>query len=182
MRFPGSSVITKKKGTESLKILNFSFKLPYSWEIMFVDISLDCVGSQRPLCGTLIRLPWQLSLMFPYSRRMMIDLRWSLSSAVSDGHVFGLFFPLPPAVLIGYTQEANILLDACFGQIFFLSAVFVVFNSRYQSTLVPVPPSIRPRWLQGLYPHILFLGSMCWILPRPIHPMWNQGPQWKGWC
>ena len=42
---------------------------------MIVDISLDCVVSQRPLWGTLVRLPRPLSLMFPYSRRVMIVLR-----------------------------------------------------------------------------------------------------------
>ena len=38
---------------------------------------------------------------------------------VSDGHVYGLFIPLPPQVLIGYTQEANISLEVGFGQILF---------------------------------------------------------------
>ena len=111
---------------------------------MFVDISLDCVVSPIPLCGTLLRLPGTLFLMFPYLRRMMIVLRWSLYGVVSDGHVFGLFILLPLAVLIGFPQEANISLEAGFGQIVFLSAVFIVFHSRYQSTLIPVPPSIRP--------------------------------------
>ena len=111
---------------------------------MIIDISLDCVVSQRPLCGTLVRLPRPLSLMLPYSRSVMIVLRWSLDGVVSDGHIFGLFVSLPPAVLIGFTQDANISLEAGFGRIVFLSAVFVVFHSRYQSTLIPVPPSIRP--------------------------------------
>ena len=31
-----------------------------------------------------------------------------------DGHVFGLFVPLPPPVLIGFTQEATISLEAGF--------------------------------------------------------------------
>ena len=60
-------------------------------------------------------------------------------------NVYGLFGPLSPADLIGYIQEANYSLEACFGRIVFLkSAVFFVFHSRYQSTLFPVPPSIRP--------------------------------------
>ena len=29
-----------------------------------------------------------------------------------DEHVFGLFVPLPPAVLMGFTKEANIVLEA----------------------------------------------------------------------
>ena len=111
---------------------------------MIVDISLDCVGSQSPLWGTLVRLPRPLSLMFPYSRRVMIVLRWSLDGVVSEGHVLGLFIPFPPAVLIGFIQEANISLEAAVGQILFLSAVFVRFQSRYESTLIHVPPSIRP--------------------------------------
>ena len=110
---------------------------------MIVDISLDCVGSQRPLWGTYVRLLRPLSLMFPYSRRVMIVLRWSLYG-VSDGRVLGLFVPLPPAVLTGFPQGANISLELGFGLIVFLSAVSVVFHSRYQSTLIILPPSIRP--------------------------------------
>ena len=111
---------------------------------MIVDISLDCVGSQRPLWGTLVRHPRPLSLMFPYSRIVMIVLRRSLYGVVSDGRVLGLFVPLPPAVLTGFPQRASISLEAGFGRIDTLSAVFSVFHSRYESTLIPVPPSIRP--------------------------------------
>ena len=64
---------------------------------MIVDISLECVGSQRPLRSTLVRLPRPLSLMLPYSRRVLIVLRRSLYGVVSDGRVLGLFVPLPPA-------------------------------------------------------------------------------------
>ena len=111
---------------------------------MIVDISLDCVGSQRPLWGTLVRLPHPISHMFPYSRRVMIVLRRSLFGVVSDGRVLGLFVPLPPAVLTGFPQGASISLEAGLGRIVFLTAVFVVFHSRYQSPLIPVPPSIGP--------------------------------------
>ena len=111
---------------------------------MIVDIPLDSVVSQRPLCGTLARVPRPLSLMFPYSGRVMIVLRRSLYGVVSDGRVLGLLVPLPPAFLTGFPQGANISFEAGFGRIVFLSAVFVVFHSRYQSTLIPVPPSIRP--------------------------------------
>ena len=83
-------------------------------------------------------------LMFPHSRRVIIVLRRSLYGVVFDGRVLGLFVPLPPAVLTGFPQGASISLEAGFGRIVFLSAVFVVFHSRYQSTLIPVPPSIRP--------------------------------------
>ena len=72
---------------------------------MIVDFSLDCVVSQRPLWGTLVRLPRQFSLMFPYSRSVMIVLRRSLYVVVSEGRVLGLFVALPPAVLTGFPQE-----------------------------------------------------------------------------
>ena len=71
-------------------------------------------------------------------------LRWSLNGVVSDGRVLSLFVPLPPAVLTRVLQRANISLEAGFGRIVFLSAMFVVFHSRYQSTLINVPLSIRP--------------------------------------
>ena len=96
---------------------------------MIVDISLDCVESQRPIWGTLVRLPRPLSLMFPYSRRVIIVLTRSLYGVVSDGCILGLFVPLPPAVLTGFPQGANISLEAGFGRIVFLSAVFVVFHT-----------------------------------------------------
>ena len=63
---------------------------------MIVDITLDCVGSQIPLWGTLLRLPRPLSLMFPHSRRVMIVLRQTLYGVVSHVRVLGLFVPLPP--------------------------------------------------------------------------------------
>ena len=56
-----------------------------------------------------------ISLMFLYTRSVMMLLRWSLYGVVSDEQVFGLFVPLPPAVLIGFTQEANISLEAAVG-------------------------------------------------------------------
>ena len=95
---------------------------------MIVDISLDCVVSQRPLFGTLVRLPRPLSLMFSYSRRVMIVRGLSLYGFVSDGRVLGLFVKLPPAVLTGFPEEAYILLEAGFGRIVFLSAVSSCFT------------------------------------------------------
>ena len=68
----------------------------------------------------------------------------ALYGVVSDGRVLRLFVRLPPAVLTGFPQGANISLEAGFGRIVFLSAVFLAFHSRYQSTLIPVPPSIWP--------------------------------------
>ena len=63
-----SSLIPMRRVLRSRNSWTFSFILPYLSEMKFVDISLDCEVSQRPLCGTLVRLPWTLSLMFPYSR------------------------------------------------------------------------------------------------------------------
>ena len=94
--------------------------------------------------GHLVSLPRPLSLMIPYSRRAITVLRRSLYGVVSDGRVLGFFVRLPPPILTGFPQGANISLEAGFGRIVFLSAVFVVFHSRYQSTLIPVPPSLRP--------------------------------------
>ena len=72
--------------------------------------------------------PQPLSLMVPYSRRVMTVLRRSLHGVVSDGRVLSLLFPFPPAVLTGFPQGANISLEAGFGRIVFLSAVFVGFT------------------------------------------------------
>ena len=44
--------------------------------------------------------------------RVMIVLRRSLYGVLSDGRVFGLFVPLPAAILIGFTHEAHIELEA----------------------------------------------------------------------
>ena len=71
-------------------------------------------------------------------------LRRSLYGVVSDGRVLGLFVPLPPAVFTGFPLGASISLEAGFGRIVFLSAVFVVFHALYLSTLIHVPPSTRP--------------------------------------
>ena len=70
---------------------------------------------------------------FPHvscSRRVMIVLRRSLYGVVSDGRLFGLFVPLPQAVLTEFPQRASISLEAGFGRIVLLSAVFVVIHSR----------------------------------------------------
>ena len=60
-------------------------------------------------------------------------LRLSVYGVVSDGRVLGLSVPLPPAVLTGFPQGTSILLVPGFGRIVFLSAVYVVFHSRYQT-------------------------------------------------
>ena len=111
--YPGrSSLIPIWRALSSRNSWTFSFRIPYLSEMMFVDISLDCVVSQRPHCGTLVRLPWTLSLMFPYSRRMMIMLRRPLHSVVSHRNDLGISVPLPPAVSMGFKNEANIVLEA----------------------------------------------------------------------
>ena len=136
--------IAKKKGTESSKFLNFFIHAPL---LTRCDIRLYIPG----LCGVSETSMW-------HSRQASTDTFPHVSlftkgddSAksvpvlfVSDGHVLGLFVPLPPAVLTGFPQGASISLEPGFGRNVFFSAVFVVFHSRYQSTLIPVPPSIRP--------------------------------------
>ena len=97
--FPGrSSLIPIRWALSPRNSWTFSFILPYFSEMMFVDNSLDCVVSQRPLCGTLVRFPGTLSLMFPYSRRMMIVLRRPLHSVVSDRNVLGLFHSIATSI------------------------------------------------------------------------------------
>ena len=126
------------------------------------------------LCGVSERTMWHSGkasatafLMFPYARRTMLVLRLSQYGVVSDGCVFGLFVPVPWPVLIGFTQEAKISLVVCFGQILFLSVLFVEFHSPNQGTLIPVPPSISPMGLQGLYPASLFLALSARSLTGP---------------
>ena len=70
------------------------------------------MGSQTPLWGTLVRIPRPLSFMFPYSRRMMLVLIRPLHSFDSDSNILGIFVPFPTAVLIGFTHEAYIALEA----------------------------------------------------------------------
>ena len=136
--------ITNEKGAESSKILNLFIHAPLLTRDDDRDISQNCVLSQRPLWGTLVWIPRPLSLTFPYLRWVMIVVRRSLYGVVSDGRVLGFFVPFPPGVWTGFPQGANISLEMGFGRIVFLSSLFVVFHLKYQSTLIPVPPSIRP--------------------------------------
>ena len=95
---------------------------------------------------------------------------------------FWLFNSIAPSSFNRIYPGSKHIVGSGFWPILFVSAVLVLFHFRYQSTLIPVPPSLRWMWLQGLYPHTFFLCTKCWILPRHIHPMVNQGPHWKGWC
>ena len=106
-------------------------------------------------------------------------LRRSLYGAVSDGHDLGLFVPLPPAVLTGFPQGANISLEAGFGRIAFLSAVFVVFHSRYQSPLLPVPPSISRREFRGFHLTLCFFVLRAGSSPGPYTQCANGVPSEK---
>ena len=77
--FPGcASLLPIRRALSPRNYWTFSFMQTYSWDMMLVDISLDCVVSQRPLYGTLVGFLRTLSLLCPYSRRMMIVLRRSL--------------------------------------------------------------------------------------------------------
>ena len=98
---------------------------------------------------------------------------------VSFGRVLGLFVPLPPAVLTGFPQGANIALEAGFGRIDFLSAVFVVFHSRYQSTLIPVPPSKGRRDFKGFPLTLCFLVLRAGSSPGPYTQCGIEDPREK---
>ena len=97
-----------------MKFNNLFIHAPFSFEIMFVGPSLECVVSQRSVFGTLIRLQQPLSLLFPYSQRMMIGLRRIRYSVVSYRYIHGLFLALQKPLLIRFSQEAKILLEAGF--------------------------------------------------------------------
>ena len=50
MCFPGCpGLLPIRRALSPRNSWTFSFMLPYSWEMMFIDISLDCVVSQSPL-------------------------------------------------------------------------------------------------------------------------------------
>ena len=107
--------ITNEKGADSSKILKVFVHVPLLTRDDDRRYFPALCGSQRPLWGTLIRLPRPLILMFPHSRRVMIVLRRSLYGVVSGVRVLGLSVPLPAAVLTGFPQGANISLEAGFG-------------------------------------------------------------------
>ena len=136
--------ITNEKGAESSKILKVFVHVP----LLTRDDDrryfpgLDCV-SETTMCHSLRASVTTFTHVSLFTEDDD-SAQTALYSAISDRHVFGIFVALPQSVLLGFKQEGNISLEAGFGQILFLSAVFVVFYSRYQSTLIPVPPSIRP--------------------------------------
>ena len=115
----------------------------------------------------------------------MIVLRQSLYDVVSDGRVVGLFVPLPPAVLTGFPQGASISLEAGFCRIVYLSAVFVMFHSGYQSSLIPVPPSIGRRDFKGFPLTLCFLVLRAGFSPGPYtqcgirFPSENAAVRWR---
>ena len=120
--------ITNEKGAESSKILNLSIHAPlrtrdddHRYFPGLCAVTETTMGHSRQASAS-------TSLMFPYSRGVMIVLRRSLYGVVSDGRVLGLIVPLPPVDLTGFPQGASISLEAGFGRIVFLSAVFIVFH------------------------------------------------------
>ena len=100
-------------------------------------------------------------------RSMMIVQRRSLYGVFSDGHAFGLFSPLPPPVSIGFTQEANISLEAGFGQILFLSVVFDGFQSGYESNVIPVHLPKGQCDVKGFILTLFFLAPSVGPFPGP---------------
>ena len=149
--------------------------LPYSWEMMFFGLSLDSVLSRRQEFGTLIRFPRTLSLVSPYSRSMMIMLWWYLYGVVSDRHVYSLFVPLPPPVLIDLSRKKtfrwkrvlpNFVSQCCVHQ------VLLTVPKHHDSYSTYHKSDVTSRALSS--PFVSW--PKCWILPRPIHPKWNQCP------
>ena len=74
---------------------------------------------------------------------VMIVLRRTLYTVVSDGLVFLPFRSIAASRFDRISPGSKHFSEAGLGRIVFLSAVFVVFHSWYQNTLIPVPPSIR---------------------------------------
>ena len=80
---------------------------------------------------------------FPITN-MMIVLRRSLYGVVSDRNVLGIVVPLPPAVLIGFTHEANIALEAGLGKFVSQCCVHRV------SLTVTKQPDFDPRSIRAM--------------------------------
>ena len=136
--------ITNEKGAESSKILTLFIQAPLltrdddrRYFPGMCGVSETTMGNSRQAFATTFP---HVSLFIKGDDSAKTFPVW----CCSHGRVLGLFVPLPPEVLTGFPQGANISLEAGFGRIIFLSAVFVVFHSWYQNTLIPVPPSIRP--------------------------------------
>ena len=74
---------------------------------MIIDISLDCVASQGPLLGHSRQAS---ATTFPHVSLFSKGDDSAKTVPVEcllDGHVFGLFVPLPPAVLTGFPQGTS---------------------------------------------------------------------------
>ena len=135
--------ITNEKGAESSKFLKLFIHAPYSREMIIVDISLDCAGSDTSMGHSRQASATTFPHVSPLAKGDNIAKTVPVR-CFSDGRVFSVFVPLPPAILTGFPQGASISWEAGYTEFSLKSAVFVVFHSRYQSTLIPVPPSKRP--------------------------------------
>ena len=173
--FPRRTVLSPRK------YWTFSFMHPFSQEMMFVDNSLDCVVSQRPLCSTLVRFPWPLSLTFPYSWWVMIVLNGPCTLLFLMDAFRPFRFIATSSFDRIYPGRKHFVGRGCWANCVSPCCVRRVILS-VTKQLDSCSTSIRPMWIQGLSPHTLFLGSKCWYLPRPIHPMLIRGPQCKCWC
>ena len=123
------SLDNDKKCAESSNFLNFFIYTPlFNWD----DVHWYFPGfelSQRALCGTLVRLPWTLSLMFPYSRRMMLVLMATAQCCFWQ-KCFRHFRSIATSRFDGIYRWSKHCIGGWFGQILFLSAVLIVFHSR----------------------------------------------------
>ena len=103
-------------------------------------------------------------------------LRRPQHSVVSDRNVFGIFVPLSPALLIGFTHEANIALEAglakfCFSLLF--SSCFTHGNKAPSFLFHVLKADVNSRALSS---HFVSC-SKCWMLPRHIYPMGHLVPK-----
>ena len=110
--YPGrSSLIPIRSALRPRTSWTYSFILPYLSEMMFIDISLDWVLSQRRLWHS----PQASVNTLPHVSLFTKDddsAKTVTAQCRFWQKCLGIFIPLPPAVLIGFTHEANIALEA----------------------------------------------------------------------
>ena len=140
----------KYKVAESSKILKLFIHAPL---LMRDDVRWYFPG----LCGVSETTMWHshqalwtLSLMFPSSQRVMLVRRWSLHGVVSDGHVFAFYFHYHQQFWYDLPMKQTSQFRLVWPN-FVSQCLLIVFHSRHQSTLIPVPTSIRPMWHKGLF-------------------------------
>ena len=90
--------------------------------------------------------------MIPYSRTMIV-LRRPLHSVVSDRNSLGIFVPLPPAVLMGIPNEANIELEAGLVKFCFSVLWYCVKNGKHSTgNIIRPKPASNEMIASWVYP------------------------------